>query len=78
MENGNWQSQRRLTPRSLKAVRVKLGLNKAQLSRFTDIKIRRVYRMHEGKAEIPVILALLLNGMAERGDVPVVPKWERE
>lgn len=78
MENGNWQSQRRLTPRSLKAVCKQLGLNKAQLSRYTDIKIRRVYRMHEGKAEIPTLLALLLNGMVERGDVPVVPKWEKE
>lgn len=74
----NWQLQRSLTPRQLKAACKALGLNKSQFSRYCDIKIRRVYRMFDGEAVIPTTIALLLNGMVERGDVPVVPKWVKE
>ena len=34
--------------------------------------------MFDGEAVIPTTIALLLNGMVERGDVPVVPKWVKE
>jgi hypothetical protein len=74
----NWQLQRSLTPRQLKAVCKGLRLNKAQFARYTGIKIRRAYRMYKGQAEIPASISLLLSSLIAHQEQPVVPRWVKE
>ena len=78
MEDDTWQLKRSMTPLQLGRVTRQLGLNKAQTGRYTGVKIRRIFRMFDGEAEIPVSMALLLHSLAAHNEKPLVPKWRKE
>lgn len=78
MQDGEWQLRRSMTPLQLRRVTKQLGLNKAQTGRYTGVRIRRIYRMFKGEAEIPEMMALLLHSLAAHNEKPLVPKWQKD
>lgn len=64
----NWTQQRTMTKDQYAAAIAKLGMNQQQAGRFLDLSKNTAHRYAKGLTVVPAPIAMLLNGMLERGE----------
>ena len=74
----SWQSKRSMTASQFKRVIKELDMSISGAARFLGHSHRQGFRYLDGTAIVCPAEAMLLWGMLERGDKPVVPPWDRE
>jgi len=68
-----WQTDRTMTGRQFKTIIKQLGMTQAGAARFLGVAERTARRYITGEMKIPVACVLLLRGMVEFDELPIVP-----